>query len=294
MCSLNLCFTINCVVEDETSVAPVIHHHLNLHLTQHNLEYTSNPHNAWLSSGLSSTSGSAPDLPWTYLTMSKGQCSSTYGAKLQACNTNPNLVTHALLYSNASKLCQPGISYSGYKLVYISMIVSSLSDNLRLIWKVPTSAVITGPLCGVEIHHFCLALQGWSGHHTINVVESEDDNIDCESLRCVLTEPSTEVPGMNMSSHRLRLLNWFLLHCWPRFPFLQTQQLMLHRHFLTFAWAGVNLHKGFLFVKMVNKSLHAEEWLSEIVTPQQSILGISLLLCMSIIFIQTTSAYAYI
>ncbi|KAF8134871.1 hypothetical protein EV363DRAFT_1396338 [Boletus edulis] len=51
MHSLNLCFTIDCTAEDETPAAPVIHEHLNSHLTQHNFEYTSSPNIARSSSG---------------------------------------------------------------------------------------------------------------------------------------------------------------------------------------------------------------------------------------------------
>jgi len=113
MRSVNLCFTIDCVAEDETPAAPVIHHHLNLHLTRHGFEFISNSSNA------RSCSESSPDLPWTYLTTLRGRRSSAYAARLQSCNSDPNLVTHAALYSNASRLCQPGAPYSGYKLVYI-------------------------------------------------------------------------------------------------------------------------------------------------------------------------------
>lgn len=113
MRALNLCFTIDCVAEDKAPAAPVIHHHLNSHLIQHSLEYTQSP------SSLTPPSG----LPWTYLLTSKGRRSSTRAAKLQACNTEPDLVTHRTLYSNASKLCEPGVPYSGYKLVYIGKFI---------------------------------------------------------------------------------------------------------------------------------------------------------------------------
>lgn len=54
-------------------------------------------------------------------------------------------------------------------------------------FTVPVSAVITGPLSGGGIRHFCLALRGWNGHHTVRVHE-EVDGIDCEELECVLSE----------------------------------------------------------------------------------------------------------
>lgn len=117
MQALNLCFTIDCLGEDSDHAAPIIHHHLNQHLTRHNLEYTSDP----TSIPLNSSSTSALALPWTYLMTHKGQRSSAQAAKLNTCNLDVSKVTHAMLYSNARKLCQPVDSYSGYQLVYISM-----------------------------------------------------------------------------------------------------------------------------------------------------------------------------
>lgn len=61
----------------------------------------------------------------------------------------------------------------------------------RLTQQVPTSAVITGPLNGVGIRHFCLALQGWNGHHTVDALE-ESEKLDCGVLGCVLAQ-DTEV-----------------------------------------------------------------------------------------------------